>query len=121
MPVVKDVTVTPIARADADIAAIAASDFITPFSFIRSSINAAAITTGIDSLRGAIPQATAMESAPYETWESPSPIIEYCFNTRLTPRSAAHNDTSIPTINALTINGYDIICIITSINYLFLL
>ncbi len=105
IPVVKEVTATPIASADADIAAMAASDFIMPFSFILSSTNAAIITTGIDNLSGAIPHATAMESAPYETCESPSPIMEYCFNTRLTPSKAAQSEISIPTIKALTING----------------
>ena len=114
IPVVSAVTVTPTARADADIAAIAASDFITPFSVILNSRKAASTTTGIDTLRGAIPHATAIDNAPYETCESPSPIIEYCLSTRLTPRSAAQSDTSIPTINALTIKGYDIICIIIS-------
>ena len=67
MPVVKEVTLTPIARADADTAAIAASDFIKPFSVIRKSKKAAAITTGIDTFNGATLHAKAIESAPYDT------------------------------------------------------
>ena len=32
--------------------------------------------------------------------ERPSPIIEYLFSTRLTPKSAAHSDTRMPAMKA---------------------
>ena len=46
------------------------------FSVIRSSPSAASTTTGIDTGSGAQPQASAMLSAPKDTWLSPSPIME---------------------------------------------
>ena len=46
------------------------------FSVIRSRKNAASTTTGIDTFKGDQPIARAMERAPKDTWESPSPIME---------------------------------------------
>ena len=46
----------------------------------------------------------ATASAPKPTWDRPSPIMEYRFKTRLTPRSAAQRDTSRPTMSARTMN-----------------
>ena len=63
------------------------------------------ITTGIATASGATFNAAATASAPNPTCDRPSPIIEYLFNTRLTPKSAEHKETRIPTVNALTING----------------
>ena len=54
-------------------------------------------TTGMDTGSGAHPQATATDKAPKDTWLRPSPIMEYRFSTRGTPKSAAHTDTKIPT------------------------
>ena len=105
IPVVREVTVMPSARALAEITAIAASLFTLPFSVMRSRKNAARITTGMDTHRGDQPAATAMDSAPKDTWDSPSPIIEYRFNTRLTPSRDAHRDTSAPPTIARTIKG----------------
>lgn len=95
----------PMARDPAEIIAIAASLLIFPFPVIRRSRTAAAATTGIDTARGAQLKATAIESAPKETWDSPSPIIEYRFSTRLTPRSDAQSEIQIPPIIARTRNG----------------
>ena len=100
-PVVSDVTITPIASDEADTMAIAASLLILPFSANLKSKNAATITTGIANLSGAIPQAMAIDNAPKDTCDKPSPIIEYLFNTRLTPKRAAHNETKTPPKNAL--------------------
>ena len=66
----------PTARALAEIMAIAASLFILPFSVIRSRKNAARVTRGMETLSGDQPTASAMESAPKETWDNPSPIME---------------------------------------------
>ena len=76
MPVVSEVTIIPAARALADIMAIAASLFTLPCSVILRRKNAARITTGIDTLSGDQPTATATDRAPKDTWDSPSPIIE---------------------------------------------
>ena len=42
----------------------------------RSRKNAAKITTGIEKYSGVNPSATAMASAPKDTWLNPSPIME---------------------------------------------
>ena len=76
MPVVRLVTTTPTASADALTTAMAASAPIRLLSVIRSSPSAASTTTGIDTGSGAQPQASAMLSAPKDTWLSPSPIME---------------------------------------------
>ena len=66
-PVVRLVTITPIASADAETTAIAASLCIFPFSAILRRKKAAIITTGIENFIGANPHATAIESAPNDT------------------------------------------------------
>ena len=76
IPVVKDVTIIPIARELAEIIAMAASLLIRLFSVIRSRKKAASTTTGMDTFKGDHPIARAIESAPKDTCESPSPIIE---------------------------------------------
>ena len=76
IPVVREVTIIPIARALAEIMAMAASLLIRLFSVIRRRKKAASTTTGIDTLRGDQPIARAMDNAPKETWDSPSPIME---------------------------------------------
>lgn len=105
-PVVNDVTITPIANDEADTIAIAASLFILPFSANLSKKKAAIITIGIENLIGANPKAIAMDNAPNETCDKPSPIIEYLFKTRLTPKRAAQSDTNTPPIKALCINPW---------------
>ena len=62
MPEVKDTTITPTASAPEHITAIAASPFIFEFSPSRSSKNAAAIHTGIDTASGAALSAYAIAS-----------------------------------------------------------
>ena len=71
-----EVTIMPMARALAEIMAMAASLFTWPFSVMRSRKNAASTTTGMDTFKGDQPRARAMDSAPKETWLSPSPIME---------------------------------------------
>ena len=73
-------------------------------------------TTGIESFKGAIPKAIAMESAPKDTWDSPSPIMENFFSTRLTPSRAAQREIKIPTIKARIIKGYDTISLNSSMD-----
>ena len=66
---------TPVARAEAEVRAMAASAPMRLFSAMRSSTSAATITTGMLTATGAQPQATAMARAPKLTWLSPSPIM----------------------------------------------
>ena len=74
--------------------------------FRLSKKKAAIITIGIENLIGANPKAIAMDNAPNETCDKPSPIIEYLFKTRLTPKRAAQSDTNNPPIKALCINPW---------------
>ncbi len=76
MPVVMDMTTTPMARALVEISAIAASSFYLLFSLILSKRKAANTTTGMETLSGAAFIAAAMARAPKPTWERPSPIME---------------------------------------------
>ena len=69
------------------------------------SLCAAKMTTGMEKYNGVTPSATAMASAPKETWLRPSPIMEYRFRTSGTPNRAAHRLTSTPAIKALCIKG----------------
>ena len=100
-----EITITPIARELVEIRAMAASPLIRLLPLMRSRSTAATITTGMATARGAAFAAAATAIAPNPTWESPSPIIEYLFRTRLTPRRAEHNATRIPTTKARTIKG----------------
>ena len=76
MPVVREMTRIPTASAEALTAAMAASLFQWGLLAIRSRKNAAKITTGIEKYSGVNPSATAMASAPKDTWLNPSPIME---------------------------------------------
>lgn len=58
--------------------------------------------------------AQAIASAPKPTWESPSPIIEKRFKTRLTPKSAAQSEIKTPATSARFKNGCVIIRLIAS-------
>ena len=73
---VREMTMMPMARADALVTAMAASLFQRGLAASRSRKNAARITTGMEKYSGVNPRATAMASAPKDTWESPSPIME---------------------------------------------
>ena len=95
----------PSASAEAEVTAMAASAPMRLFSVRRSSPSAARMTTGIETCSGDHPHASAMASAPNETWLSPSPIIEYRLSTSGTPSSAAHSETRTPTTKARTMNG----------------
>jgi hypothetical protein len=83
-----------------EISAITLSPLSLLFSLIRRSKNAAIITTGIAIFKGARFAAVATAIAPKATCERPSPIIEYFFRTRPTPKSAAQRATSTPEITA---------------------
>ena len=96
-------TVTPIANALLDINAMAESPLILLFSLILNNKNAEMTTTGMATGNGVRLNADAIANAPNPTWESPSPIMEYLFNTRLTPNNDAQSETGIPMINALII------------------
>ena len=76
MPVVMDMTTTPIARALEEISAMAASPFMRLDWLMRRSRNAAATTTGTAIASGATFTAAAIASAPKPTWLNPSPIME---------------------------------------------
>ena len=96
---------TPTASEEADTTAMAASAPMRLRSVIRSSPSAATMTTGMDTGSGAQPQASATDSAPKDTWLSPSPIMEYRLSTSGTPSSAAHSDSSTPAAKARTMKG----------------
>ena len=66
---------------------------------------------------GATPKTVARARAPKLMCDNPSPIIEYLFNTRTTPKTAAQTDIIIPTTNARVINPYEKIVSIKSIIY----
>ena len=66
----------PTAKAPVEIIAMAASPLILLFSLRRSNKNAAKITMGIVTFRGAQFIAVAIANAPNPTCESPSPIME---------------------------------------------
>lgn len=93
------ITAVPTASALVDMTAIAASPLVLPFSCNRSRKNAAIATIGSATYIGCAPSAYAIAIAAKPTCESPSPIIEYLFNTRFTPSSAAQSDTAEPTAN----------------------
>ncbi|KAI4452954.1 s-adenosylmethionine synthetase [Holotrichia oblita] len=95
---------TPTASEPVETKAIAASPFILLFSLIRNNKKAAKTTTGTATDSGAALNAAATANAPKPTWDNPSPIIEYRFNTKLTPSNAEQRDTSSPVIIARTIN-----------------
>ncbi len=115
LPFETEIAITPIPRAPVEIIAIAASPLIFPFDESRSSRNAAIITTGIATAIGAKFITEAIAKAPNPTCESPSPIIEKRFSTRLTPKSAAQSETKTPTISALTKIGEEKISLKASI------
>ena len=100
MPEVRDVAMTPMAKAEEEISAMAASDLMRLLPLMRSSKNADSRTTGMATAMGAKFNAVATERAPKPTWDSPSPIIEYRLSTRLTPSSAAHKATKAPASSA---------------------
>ena len=100
MPVVRETVITPMERALLEMMAMAASPFTRLLLRRRSRNTAAATTTGTATASGASPSADATASAPKPTWESPSPIMEKRLSTSDTPSSAAHSDTSTPTMSA---------------------
>ncbi len=73
---VSEVTMTPMASAEAEKTAIIASALTRLFSATCISANAAMTTTGMENQSGARPQAMETASAPKDTWLSPSPIME---------------------------------------------
>ena len=59
----------------------------------------------MEKYSGVNPRATAMARAPKDTWERPSPIMEYRFRTRDTPSRAAQRLTRVPAIRARCMKG----------------
>ena len=81
--------------------AIEASPFILPPVPPFKRIIAAIIVTGSTSIILSVRLNTvATDTAPKATCESPSPINENLFKTRITPRSEEQSAISIPTIIA---------------------
>ena len=80
----------PSARALADMRAMAASLLIRLFSVIRSREKSSQDHHRNGYLKGDHPMARAMERAPKDTWDKPSPIMLYRLSTRLTPSRDAH-------------------------------
>ena len=72
----------------------------------QNMIRQAAITTiGIETAITGSPSATARDVDAKPTSPSPWPIREYCFNTRITPSSAAQREIITPAAIALCTNG----------------
>ena len=67
---------------------------------LLDAIKQISTTTGMDILRGDQPMARAMDKAPKDTWESPSPMKEKRFSTSVTPSSDEQSAISTPTISA---------------------
>ena len=86
-------------------AAVFAAAALALRSMIRSRKNAASTTTGTETERGDHPMAMAMDSAPKDTWDKPSPIMEYRFSTRLTPKREAQREIRIPPTKENEKNG----------------
>ena len=106
-PDVRDVTIIPMARELLLIKAIAASPFMPLKELTRKSKKAATTQTGMETARGAQLKAKAMAIVPNPTWESPSPIIEKRFNTRLTPKRAEQRAIKLPATRERVINPYE--------------
>ena len=92
--------------APTEIMATAASPWIFLFWPVFNSKTALtmvmAITKGISFVSPRTPE-TAM--APKATWDSPSPIKEKRFKTKVTPSSEAHRAMSTPTASAYRTKG----------------
>ena len=117
IPFASDIKIIPKAKELADIKAIAASPCILFFSLNFSSKTDAKITTGIETKIGVQFMTTAIDRAEKPTCERPSPIIEYRFKTKLTPKIAQQKETKIPTISALNMKGYCSVSLTKSNNF----
>ena len=105
-PEVRVVTVIPIAIALVEIIATKASPFTEEFPLTFKRRIAEIMETGREIKRGERFSARAIATVPNPRWESPSPIIENLFNTRITPKRAAQREMRLPAINALVIKLY---------------
>ena len=105
-PEVRVVTVIPIAIALVEIIATKASPFTEEFPLTFKRRIAEIMETGREIKRGERFSARAIATVPNPRWESPSPIIENLFKTRITPKRAAQREMRLPAINALVIKLY---------------
>ena len=97
----------PIASEPTDNMAIAASPLILAFCPVLSKNIAARMVTGITRIiLSAKSKIVATAIAPNATWDKPSPIKEYLFNTNVTPNKDEHSAIKTPTINAYRTKGY---------------
>ncbi len=95
-----------MARELTEIMAMAASPLIFAFFPVRSKSIAARIVIGRTSSMLFVRFITdAMAIAPNATWESPSPIKENLFKTKVTPNKLEQREIKIPTIKAYLTNG----------------
>ena len=89
-----------------EIIAMAASPFIFAFCPVRKRSIAAIIVIGrTRSMLFVRFNTEAMAIAPKATWESPSPINENLFKTKVTPRREEQREINMPTINAYLTKG----------------
>ena len=105
IPVVAEIIITPTARKLLENNAKTASPFILLFLFKTSKKIAAKTTTGIDTKNGAQFMAQETENAENPTCDNVSPIIEYLFKTKFTPKIAIQKDIKKPAKNALLKKG----------------
>lgn len=96
----------PIAIAPTENMAKAASPFTPAFCPFFSRTTAHIIVIGITiSISLVTLKTAAIAIAPNATWDKPSPIKEYLFNTKITPNKEEHNATRIPAAKAYLTKG----------------
>lgn len=105
IPLTAESTKVPAASAPPEKSAIEASESL--YSLLRRMRTADIITVGTDNAMGAIPAASAIDTAQKLTWDKPSPIIARRFVTSDTPRSAEQTAIRGPAIRAFCTKEYD--------------
>ena len=100
------ITRYPKAIAPTDIIVIDASPFIFPLlPPFKSKIAAIMVTGNTSTILSVRLNTVDTATAPNATCESPSPINENRFNTRITPSSEEHSAISMPTTIAYLTKG----------------
>ena len=102
-----ETTNVPIARALADMTAIAESPWILELSLSLEIKKDAKMTIGITTGSGARPRTEAMAKAPKATCDKPSPSIDFLRKTSGVPMSAEERAMNAPATSACTMNEYE--------------
>ena len=104
MPELTEMAIVPIASAEAEKAAMTASFWFLCFELRmrREQTIATVMAIGV----GARPRTIAIATAPKETWDSPSLIMDWLRSTRQTPSRAAQADMIAPATIARVRKSY---------------